>query len=79
MHRIFELNMPASSWALLWWLILEMDDHGEVHGGWRVRAARDMGKDRIWVGRCAMHLQRNGLIDTLPRQQSARVCVENIK
>lgn len=55
-----------------------MDSEGRVDGGWRSRAALDMGKDRLWVGRCAQELLRCELIYTEPRSRLVRVRVENI-
>lgn len=78
-EAIYRMNMPAASWQLLWWLICRMDDRCEVHGGWRVAAARDFSKDRIWVGRCAEILHEKGLIDTAPRSRWAKVLVQKIQ
>lgn len=75
---IYRHEMPSAAWQLLWWLICRMNKDGEVHGGWRVRASRELKKDRIWIGRCAQHLQERSLIETAPRQRSARVCKENL-
>lgn len=75
---VYQHKLPSTSWQLLWWMISMMDDNQEVTDGWRARAARDMGKDRIWIGRCVEPLVRAGLIDAEPRRRIARVLVKNL-
>jgi hypothetical protein len=76
---IYRLDLTAAAWRLLWWLISNMDEKQEVHGGWRARAAREMGKDRIWIGHCAEQLNAAGLIQAEPRKRFARVVVQAIR
>lgn len=75
---IYRHEMPSAAWQLLWWMICRMDAAKEIHEGWRIRAARELKKDRVWIGRCAQHLQERKLIETAPRRRYARVCVENL-
>ena len=75
---IYSHTMPSLAWQLLWWLLCRMDVNNEVRFGWRAAAARDMRKDRQWLGICAGHLQKRGLIYTEPRRRYAKVLVANI-
>lgn len=74
---IYRHELPGLAWQLLWWLCTKMDTKGEVRGGWRTAASGDIGKNRIWLGRCAVMLTKRGLIDTKPGQRSVRVNVQN--
>lgn len=73
---IYRHELPALAWQLLWWLCVRMDEHGEVRGGWRTQAAKDIGKHRIWLSRCAAKLTEQGLIDTKRSQRSVKVNVQ---
>ena len=56
-----------------------MDEKCEVRGGWRVAAAREMGRERIWVAHCAEQLLKVGLVDTSPKRRCVKVLVSNIQ
>lgn len=56
-----------------------MDERCEIHGGWRVLAARELGKERIWVAKCADRLLASGLVDTAPGKRYVKVLVSNIQ
>jgi len=76
---IYLLEMPGSAHQLLWWLISRMDKQQEVRGGWRVGAARALGRDRSWMAHNANVLQSNGLISTTPRARYVKVNVNAIR
>lgn len=75
---IYRHKLHAHAWRLLWWLIWEMDDDCVVRGGWRVRAARAMKSDRIWIGRCAEELVDARLIHTRANLRWVKVLTGNI-
>lgn len=75
---IYRHDMPATAWQLLWWLICKMDEHQEIHGGWRIAATGDLKKHRQWIGKCAEILQEHGLIDTAPGKRYVRVLTARI-
>jgi hypothetical protein len=70
---IYLHELTGAAWQLLWWLILAMNEAGEVHGGWRSRAAKAIKRDRHWVGDCAYQLQDAGLIETMAHQRYVKV------
>ncbi len=76
---IWSLKLHATSWQLLWWLIARMDGAGLVVGGWRGEAARDMGRDRLWVAKCARMLRVAGLIRSDDYERSVTVLVDNLR
>lgn len=76
---IYTYNMTGVCWQLLWWLIVNMDEDAKVYGGWRQAAAKDIGRDRVWIGRCAKTLQDNELILSGTRQHWVKVNVERVK
>lgn len=76
---IFSLDMPGACWQLLWWLIARMDSDARVYGGWRLRASREMKRDRIWIQHCAETLREHNLIATQARERQVRVLVANFK
>lgn len=75
---IFLHELSGVSWQLLWWLICKMDDACEVHGGWRVRAAIELGRDRLAIQINAKKLLAAGLIDTAPKRRHVRVLINRI-
>lgn len=77
--KIYLHEMPSAAWQLLWWLILKMDkETKQVRGGWRERAAKELKRDRVWMGRCAQHLQERNLITTEPRARWVQVNTERL-
>lgn len=75
---IYRQDLPATAWQLLWWLICNMDEHGELRGGWRLAATRDIGCHRQWLGACAEKLVACNLIDTGPKRRYVKVLAKNI-
>lgn len=78
MEPIYRIDMAAVAWQLLWWMLCEMDEKQLVRGGWRSRAAKAMGRERAWVGRCAGQLLEKGLIETKPGSRYVTVLAKNI-
>jgi hypothetical protein len=76
---IYRVDIPGAAWALLWWLLCEMDESCMVNGGWRTRAAESMGRDRIWIGRSAQTLLEHGLISTEANARWVKVNVKAIR
>jgi hypothetical protein len=75
---IYCIDMPGTAWALLWWMICRMDVHGEIKGGWRAAAAREMRRHPRWINRCGEHLARHGLIQIEAHARWARVNTEKL-
>ena len=75
---IYRHDLPSTAWQLLWWLICKMVENKEIKGGWRIAAAKDMKRDRIWIGKCSEHLQKANLIDTAPGRRYVKVLSGNI-
>jgi len=73
---VYRHVLPGVAWQLLWWLVTHMDEHGEIVGPWRVPAARDIGKHRIWIQRCGDKLQEAGLIETQKYRRWVRVNID---
>lgn len=75
---IYRLKLNAGAHRLLWWMICRMGEDCQVSGGWRTRAAKDIGLNRAHVGECADQLEREGLIEKEPQARWVKVLASRI-
>ena len=76
--KIYDHDLPPTAWRMLWWLLCNMDDDGDIQGRWKHKASEELGIHRVWANDCAVKLRDAGLINYQERSKMVRVLTKNI-